>query len=116
MKNIKQGSYTAKISHDNYVMIVADDGSQHGRVCNYPAARYYANPKTAERGAMKLLKLVAQFPLEGKYQSLAGRTTDSFTLEGKYQSLAEATTIRKVSEINIAFGDISCLHTYAYMV
>ena len=27
-------------------------GSQHGRVCNYPAARMcYANAKTAERGA-----------------------------------------------------------------
>ena len=59
MKIIKQGSYTAKISHDNYVMIIADDGSTNGRVCNYPAARYYANPKTAERGAIKLLQLVA---------------------------------------------------------
>ena len=59
MKIIKQGSYTAKISHDNYVLIIADDGSTNGRVCNYPAARYYANPKTAERGAIKLLKLVA---------------------------------------------------------
>jgi hypothetical protein len=39
-------------------MIVADDGSQHGRVCNYPAARSYANAKTAERGAKSMLAKV----------------------------------------------------------
>ena len=55
---ITQGSYTAKITPNGgsfFVMLVADDGSQHGRVCNYPAARSYANAKTAERGAKAML-------------------------------------------------------------
>lgn len=57
-KTITKGYYTAKITPNAgsfYVMIVADDGSQHGRVCNYPAARSYANAKTAERGAKAML-------------------------------------------------------------
>ncbi len=60
-KTITKGSYTAKITPNCgsfYVMIVADDGSQHGRVCNYPAARSYANAKTAERGAKAMLAKV----------------------------------------------------------
>ena len=57
-KTITQGSYTAKITPNGgsfYVMLVADDGSQNGRVCNYPSARSYANAKTAERGAKAML-------------------------------------------------------------
>lgn len=60
-KTITKGRYTAKITPNGssfYVMIVADDGSQHGRVCNYPAARSYANAKTAERGAKAMLNKV----------------------------------------------------------
>ena len=60
-KQLQKGSYTAKITPNGtsfYVMIVADDGSQHGRVCNYPAARSYANSKTAERGAKSMLAKV----------------------------------------------------------
>jgi len=60
-QTITKGSYTAKITPNGtsfYVMIVADDGSQHGRVCNYPAARSYANSKTAERGAKSMLAKV----------------------------------------------------------
>lgn len=58
---ITKGSYTAKITPNGnsfYVMIVADDGSRHGRVCNYPSARSYANAKTAERGAKSMLNKV----------------------------------------------------------
>jgi hypothetical protein len=60
-KTFTKGCYTAKITANAgsfYVMIVADDGSQHGRVCNYPAARSYANAKTAERGAKAMLAKV----------------------------------------------------------
>lgn len=60
-KVIKKGSYAAKITPNGdsfYVMIVADDGSQHGQVCRYPAARSYANAKTAERGAKAMLAKV----------------------------------------------------------
>ena len=60
-KTFIKGCYTAKITPNAgsfYVMIVADDGSQHGRVCNYPAARSYANAKTAERGAKAMLAKV----------------------------------------------------------
>ncbi len=60
-KTFTKGCYTAKITENAgsfYVMIVADDGSQHGRVCNYPAARSYANAKTAERGAKAMLAKV----------------------------------------------------------
>ena len=60
-KTITKGSYTAKITPNGnsfYVMIVADDGSQHGRVCNHPSARSYANAKTAERGAKAMLNKV----------------------------------------------------------
>ena len=61
VKTITKNSYSAKITPNGtsfYVMIVADDGSQHGRVCNYPAARSYANAKTAERGAKAMLAKV----------------------------------------------------------
>lgn len=57
-KTITKGIYTAKITPNAgsfYVMIVTDDGSQYGRVCNYPAPRSYANAKTAERGARAML-------------------------------------------------------------
>ena len=60
-KTFSKGSYTAKITPNAgsfYVMIVAEDGSQYGRVCNYPAARSYANAKTAERGAKAMLAKV----------------------------------------------------------
>lgn len=58
-KEITKGSYTAKIDANNFVMLVHNDGSQHGRVVNYPSPRSYANPKTAERGARAMLAKVA---------------------------------------------------------
>jgi hypothetical protein len=57
-KEITKGQYTAKIDANNFVMLVHNDGSQHGRVVNYPAPKTYANRKTAERGAKAMLAKV----------------------------------------------------------
>ena len=60
-KTITRGAHSAKITANGssfYVMVVYNDGSQHGRVCNYPAARSYANAKTALRGAEAMLTKV----------------------------------------------------------
>lgn len=57
-KTFTKGSYTAKITPNAgsfYVVVVTNDGSQHGQVCNYPKPRSYANAKTAERGAKAML-------------------------------------------------------------
>jgi len=57
-KTITKGQYTAKIDGNNFVMLVHNDGSEHGRVVNHPAPKTYANRKTAERGAKAMLAKV----------------------------------------------------------